>query len=323
MGNNFAEVTIRHSWLLAVFSIIPIVLGVALYDWLVQDGAWLPFFTLSSLLLPAYLLVFELPHIIASFLGFFDRGYIRFYARRFLIGLPLLLSAFGLLVWWNIEFAIMVYLSATMYHVMRQQTGVSLLLRVPRNRWWHWWSWSLVVASTVLFIVLVYPSVFPSDVLPALVYGSYAVVLFALICSVKLFLDTPTRVGKQYVVATACLVLAAIFLLSIQYVFLAVFVIRFVHDVTAFIFYIVHEMNRNREHVYNVLYRLLPLLPLSLVVLVPLVAITIGLTMRTMISDTYILFVIVMLLGFMHYYLESVMWKRDSLHRQHISIERA
>jgi hypothetical protein len=107
---------------------------------------------------------------------------------------------------------------------------------------------------------------------------------------------TTKTVAKKYIALITLMVLTSYVFILFGYVFLAFFLIRFVHDVTAFYFYIIHEMNRNSQSIKNVLYRHLPLLPISLVIIVPVLAITIGLTARSVLVNQQILFAILILL---------------------------
>jgi len=82
---------ISWRWLLAVYLIVPVLLLVVIIDRIWFSESLLPYMGLSSLLLPLYLLLFELPHIIASLLGFADREYRQQYARPLYLGLPAVL----------------------------------------------------------------------------------------------------------------------------------------------------------------------------------------------------------------------------------------
>lgn len=310
----------RRLWILSIFLVVPSVLLVWAWDMFFNNQGLLPFLGLASLFLPLYLLVFEMPHIIASFVGFADKEYIKHYRAHLLYGMPLLLVGFLCLLWVDFTTAVAVYLAATMYHVIRQQTGIGLLFEVPRNNWFHGWSWSLVLSVAAAYVVTVLPR-FVQDLeasqVTTFIMSTFALAIF---CGGVLMTKTKSRVGVWYIVLTMVLFATSYVMMWFGYVFLAIFVGRFVHDITAFLFYITHEMNRNSGQIKNVLYTFVPLLPLSLIVVVPLFAILLGLFLRESISNTQILFTVIMLLAFMHYYLESVMWKRNAPHRQFIRV---
>jgi hypothetical protein len=310
---------IHRSWILSTFLIVPLLVGIFVFDVWFQDQAWQKYFSLATLFLPLYLLIFELPHIIASVIGFFDREYLQSYRKTLFLWLPLIFMGLGFLIWYNFILAVLVYLVATMYHVIRQQTGIALMFTVPKGVWHAVWSWSLVIGGSLLFIE--YARNFYSlafgwpEYLIEVFFGISILAGFVLMRFVKVWS------GIMYICMTSAMVLASYFFMAFAYPFLAVFVVRFVHDVTAFLFYITHEMNRNEDSIHNYLYQYLPLVPISLIVLVPLLAVFIGLVLRESVPDATTLFTIVIFLSFAHYVLESVMWKRDAPHRQHIFIK--
>ncbi|MCA9354129.1 MAG: hypothetical protein KC877_01265 [Candidatus Kaiserbacteria bacterium] len=318
MENKNLAYPIQRKWILGVFIIIPLVLAVGLYDYFLNDQAWQPYFSLYSLLLPLYLLFFELPHILASFAGFADGEYARHYRKHLLIGLPVMLLLFGVFAWHYYLFAIGLYLAITIYHVIRQQTGIAHMFGVPKGRWHSVWSWSIVIGGALLFMQLVESRI--DQALAWLWPVGTSILAIGFIAGVGLIKETKSRLGVWYVVATLAMVLTSFLFVQLQYAFLAVLVVRFVHEVTAFMFYITHEMNRNAETIKNKLYKWLPLLPVSLVIVIPLFAIFGGAVVRNSISDPKILYMVVMSIALIHYYMESIMWKRDSLHRQYVQV---
>lgn len=319
-NTNEQQYPIRRTWILSILLIIPVLSAVWLWDMFLNDRGLLPYLGLTSLLLPLYLLFFEMPHIIASFVGFIDKEYLGHYRTHLLFGVPLLLAAFIGLLLVDFMTAVAVYLAVTMYHVVRQQTGIGLMFDVPKDRWFSWWSWSLTVSIAVMYVGIVLPKYvegLEASHLTFFIAGTFAL---AIVSGIGLMLGTKTKWGIWYILLTLVMVAASYSMLWFGYFFLAVFVGRFVHDVTAFLFYITHEMNRNNGRVRNVLYTIVPFLPLSLIIFVPLIAIVLGLLLREGIANQKILFTIVMLLAFTHYYPESVMWKRNSLHRQYVKV---
>jgi hypothetical protein len=126
--------------------------------------------------------------------------------------------------------------------------------------------------------------------------------------------------GRVYVLALPLMLIGSYYLLVIGYLFLSIFILRFVHDITAFIFYITHEVNRNREGVKNWLYKLVPFVPGALFVVVPAFGIGFGLVLREVFTSYEAIFIVSMVLAMTHYYLESIMWKRESLHRQYVKV---
>ncbi len=323
MNNIKVEQTfysIHRSWILGLFLIVPLVLLVWSWDMTFNDRGLLPSLGPASLFLPLYLLIFEMPHIFASFVGFMDKEYVAHYRTHLMVGIPLMLTGFFSLLWFDITTAVAVYLAVTMYHVMRQQTGIALMFGVPKNKWHERWAWSLVLSTAVMYVAIMLPR-FVEDINTSyLVFFIVATLIAALISGGFLARTTSSRWGISYIALTLLMVITSYTVLWFGYFFLAIFVARFIHDVTAFLFYITHEMNRNKDLVRNFLYQAIPLLPLSLILVVPLIAIFLGVFLRESISNTELLFALIMTFGFIHYYLESVMWKRGSPHREFVKV---
>jgi len=320
MANNLLPYKIDSRWLLRIYAIGLVLTAVVVADQVFFEKALLPYMGLTSLFLPLYLLFFEMPHIIASFLGFADREYIQRYKFSLSVVLPLLLLGVGFLMYLNFMAAVLLYLCATMYHVIKQQTGIALILGARKNTGHQVWSFLALWITTILYVILILPELLSfsvANVVNYVVLGSVAVFLLV---GTWIVHRTPKMVAKKYIALTTLMVLMSYVFILFGYIFLAFFLIRFVHDVTAFYFYIVHEMNRNSQSIKNVLYRHLPLLPISLIILVPGLAIVIGLTTRSVLVDQQVLFGVIIILGFAHYYLESIMWKRSTPHREHIAV---
>jgi hypothetical protein len=102
---------------------------------------------------------------------------------------------------------------------------------------------------------------------------------------------------------------------------LAIFIIRFIHDCSAFLFYITHDVNRNKVTRHNYIFRLLRANGYVLLFVTPALAIMLGLLLRTSITNQNAIYLLIIYLGVTHYYLESHMWKRESPHRQHIAVK--
>jgi hypothetical protein len=320
MSTEPSFMPIRRTFLLTVFAIVPLCLGLGLYDYYLRDGALLPYMGLTSLLLPLYLLFFELPHIISSYVGFFDREYVRFYARHLFLLLPLCLALFTGLLVWQFSAAVVLYLTLTMYHVMSQQTGIALMFGVKKTRLYHGWMWLTIIITTVMYLTLGVPHLV-GQVFVELAYQVTIVLLVLLgLISGLLAYQSETKSARFYIIMTWLMLVASYVLLVLGYFFLAIFMIRFIHDVMAFLFYITHEINRNQTTVKNWLYRVVPGVPKALYVVVPAFGVGVGLALRETVTSVEAIFIVSMFLALVHYYLESIMWKRDSLHRKYVKV---
>lgn len=311
---------LKRSWLLSVFLIIPAALLVVYVDQTYLESSLLPYMGLGSLFIPLYLLFFELPHILASFLGFFDREYAEHYRRHIIIALPVILTCTLILAWWQYYAVVLLYLVLTMYHVMKQQTGVSLILGAPKSTLFHVWSVLGVIGAAMLYVALFAPFLIPSTSAGIVAYG-VPVLLGCFVIVGMLFAYEARETGAwMYILGTVAMIASSFYLLTLAYVFLAIFVMRFAHDVIAFMFYLTHEYNRNHTVVKNMFYGFLPRRPVSILIAVPLFGILIGLALRASLPSVEALFTLTVLLGFAHYYFESFMWKRGSLHRAYVRV---
>lgn len=318
--HNEPEFAVRKTWIFSVFLIVPLVALFGGWDYFFNNQKLLPHLQFDSLFLPLYLLVFELPHVFASFLSFFQKEYITQYKKHLYLGIPLTLLLFLVLVGANFYLAITVYLIVTLFHVTRQLTGIAHFYGVPKNYWHGWWTWLLTAGLASMYIVM-QPGFVPAAYHELLLIIVQITILLSAACGLRLLFDTKQTFGRWYIILAILMSAVSYGMLVLGYAFLSVLIVRVIHDVTAFMFYINHEMNNNNKLVQNWLYKYVPCLPWSLIVIVPAIAIGLGLILRSSIENVQVLFAIVMTVSFIHYYLESVIWKRDSLHRKNIRIE--
>lgn len=315
-----AQFAIKKSWIFSIFLFIPLVGLFGAWDFYFNEQQLLPKLQYNSLFLPFYVLIFELPHVIASFFGFFQKEYIRHYRAHLLFGIPLLLLVFISLVGFSFYSAVLAYIVVTLFHVIRQQTGIAHFFGVPKNRWHWWWSWTLIVGLASIYLVM-QPSYLPEEYIAPLLLLIKVTLIVSAFLGVKLIFLTKNRFGAWYIFAAIAMSLVSYSMFVAGYIFLSVLVVRVIHDMTAFLFYINHEMNSNRIEIKNWLYKRLPLMPWSLIFFIPASAVGIGLLLRTSVTDVETLFAIVMTIAFIHYYIESIIWKRDGLHRSNISVQ--
>ncbi len=196
------------------------------------------------------------------------------------------------------------------------------MLAKIKGLWFQLWSAAMVISTALTWAIIATPQFFSRQEISLYSIGVFAGVTISLICGSIYFFKAKTKIGRQYILATTLMVLVAYFFVRSGYLFFAFFVIRFVHDMTAFTFYVVHDSNRNSPALNNSFYALFKKIKLPLLIIVPVVSIGIALLLRLGVGDTMIATAILATIGFVHYYLESIMWKRESLHRQHISFNK-
>lgn len=311
--------TIPKRFLLSVYLVLPALAAFFLWDMLLNNSGFLPYMGLNSMVLPLYLLFFELPHIIASFFGFVDKEYVRHYKKHLFVYLPLILAGTGVLMWWNFELGVTLYLVGTVWHGLKQQTGIALILGARPG--WHHTLWTVVpvVITSLAYVYYIVPDIYPNVLIPLInPIVLFGIVSLMFITAWKMWVSKPEV--RLYIVCVSCLFFFSYLFILTGYIFLAFFAVRFIHDVSAFAFYITHDRNRNRGERKNLIYRVLEVVPLPIVILTPVLAVGFAFLARTTADGIAIGYVVLVLMGMSHYYLESVMWKRDNLHRQQIKV---
>jgi hypothetical protein len=74
--------TIPRKIFLFAYLIVPLLVAVVLVDTYYLDAVLRPSFGIGALFIPAYIFIFDLPHIMASFIGFFDKEYVSYYKKH-------------------------------------------------------------------------------------------------------------------------------------------------------------------------------------------------------------------------------------------------
>lgn len=310
--------------LLLVYAVIPFVFFLIVIDQALLRGFIRDTIGITATNAPIYVLFLELPHIIGSFISYADSEYLQFYRKRLFIRLPLLLLLTLLVVHFNVIIGFAIYLVYTMYHAVKQQTGIAGIFVAPTTRAHMLWSYMAIVFGIVGNFYVFAPQVTEYIPIRSGLF-TFLAILFAclsLAYGVLLLRKKSTLLGLSYVLATSLMLIGSYTCVMAGYLFFAIFLIRFVHDTTAFIFYTVHDSNRNAEQAKNFLYKIIKPFRMPIVLITPALGIVIayvlqqnGLTYRESAAA-------VILLGFTHYYIESFMWKHDSIHRRQLRFVR-
>jgi hypothetical protein len=313
--------TIKRWWLLAVYAVIPLVLILVGVDILFLDQALQPYLTTHALKFPLIVLLFELPHIIASLVTFADKEYVQFYRRHLTRELPLKLVVFSILFYISIPAGVVAYVFYTMYHCARQQTGLALTMTRKKDIWHEVWTYVLVFGTFVGYMLI-----FAKTLLPRAyeTFGEIALVplsILVVLLTAFIVYRAPKGIARWYTFAVGAASMVSFLFLLLNYLFLAAFILRFIHDVTAFIVYIFHDRSRNQLNTHNALYRPLVRLGVPVLLATPLVAVIIAYMLRSELMSIKVGAVAIMLIGVMHYSLEGVMWKRQSIHRGQLRFE--
>ncbi|MFZ2727418.1 MAG: hypothetical protein WAX77_14280 [Methylococcaceae bacterium] len=333
------KLSISFRVLLSLYAIIPLCLGLywldsAFWHYALRDG--LPSNPKQFLL---FQILFGTPHIIASSILLVSNGdYLRLYQGK-LVWMSLALAVFfgvGSLFISYRAFYILVAMW-TVFHVLKQQLGVAQgVCRLPQKAFY------LLVTLSVTAGCFIYLAIFLKNGLDAeqtVWVRHIAASLCALLVVSAVFCQRYVSglLGKAFLWANVLLVVSSFYLYAQQYAFFAILMPRLVHDATAYIFYITHDVNKHAEKPQNALYRLasrchihnfliLPLLSFSLAfVLQAYGDAFFALISQSLFGATIPKVITVGLLGYlalMHYYTESFTWKGDSPYRRFIAFSK-
>lgn len=363
---------VKGSLLLSLYLIIPLCLALAAIDYLFLDynlRNWLPSNPATLLF---WAVIFNFPHIVSSVLTLADKEYLQFYKKKLIRGLvaftvlvitvetliPIVLPRSAAM---NLHYLFFLFVAIyTMHHVLSQQFGIGMMfMKVPRNKQFEAWRWLATLAST-----LMYMCVFGRSILRDYYFGDYSgveiaqaaagiFVILAVVQGAMLTKSSKSRLGTQYVYSNLAMILATYLFLFLDYQAFVIAIPRFVHDITAFIIYSVHDQNRNTEVKHNYFYRWLAFVPLSPILLCPVLAIVLANTVE---CGFYLLDVslgfyakgtgdciiqhyyapsstnglpftmqmglqVVFIVSLFHYYIESFVWRRESIHRHSVQFD--
>ncbi len=264
-----------------------------------------------------YSLIFGYPHIMASNLIFLDKEYLQFY-KSAIIERAIVASIIVFLVYkvsgMNGFYAF--FYAWTVVHVTKQQLGIGKMLNRSPSKIYDYWGWGY----TLVAILLSAGVGFYGNSLSIPRVQLLNVILFLTVAVVGvsgyLFYKIPKRSGRLYLIANLGLLFLTVYS---YYAKLPLFVIlapRIVHDVTAYMFYVAHDTNRNTPTAKNYIYKATsPYLPIWTVCVGLSLMIAYFITTR---PGNFAL-LIGLTLSIMHYITESITWRGGTLHRKYLS----
>lgn len=302
--------------LLAVYSTVPVLFLVVYIDSTVFAGALQKLLPTNPATLFFFAVLFNVPHHVASILTFFDRAYVQKYARPLLIGI--IVVALYAVVFVKYPFlALTLFVLYTEYHIISQQVGVTKFFgSLPASTLLLWKGTLLFLAFMAYTIVL--PQSEFSQALSFLhteqwVWFAYLLSLCATLLAVQ---TTSHRSQRGMIISVFVSVASVLVLFYAGYPLFALLISRVIHDVTAFIFYVTHDVNRNSSVTHNIVYTLMKTVQIPLILITPLVAVALGYFLQFSLTDTTFFLT---LLFVSHYIVEGFMWKKGSPHRAQIS----
>jgi hypothetical protein len=268
-----------------------------------------------------FILIFMVPHILASFFSFAEREYFDFYKSKLLRGaqiavvlglfIPALLSATVI--------PIIIFATYTMIHVFMQQSGISKSLMRNVTSSHRYWQYLGISIATMLYIYLLVPAAGFRDTIDnsflAMTLVTVVIIVYTIL-ALQVVKQSKTQLGKIYFIGSHIIPILGVFYVATGYPILALIVPRFIHDLTAYTYYITHDNNRFKQEQSNVIYKSTSRLRLPIFFANPLISIALAYAV-VQLNSTAVLSVLTCVF-FLHYYTESFIWKNDTLHRMQI-----
>jgi hypothetical protein len=284
-------------------------------------------------------ILFGTPHIIASNILLVSNGeYFRHFKPQIILMTVAIAVAYFLgnmiLPYRALYVAVA---SWTVFHVLKQQYGIAKgLCQLPD------WAYKMLLFISVMTGVVIYVGIFlrksftPDQL--ALV-KDWAIFGCVLLFSAGLYCQrfVVNEFGLWFYWANIFLVITSFYLFYQQYYFMAILVPRFVHDATAYIFYVTHDYNKHGRRPQNGLYRLAARCNVHVFVVLPLLSFAMAFLLQAYGDDlmamvTKYLFgkefykvITLGVLGYlalMHYYMEGLTWQKESPYRKYIAFSR-
>lgn len=253
--------------------------------------------------------VFTLPHIVTGFITFADKEYLISYKKLLFIAFAtayfglIIASIFGAYVFAAI------FTFFTVFHVVSQQTGITRLITPLPHSIYRNWRFSLIFFSFFLYLMLLNET--GSQIL--LISGSTIFGIISTFFFSRLFFLRNQLMPRIYICCTQLLAVSSLLMFFAGYPLFAILVPRIVHDVTAFIIYQNHDINRHKmkkNYIYSPLSKLM-----SPKVAGPFLGVTIGSLAMWMSTKSPDIQMLIMLMFLMHYFLESFIWRKSTPHR--------
>lgn len=304
--------------LLAVYLVIPLIVLVILLDHYLFGNVLRKILPHQPEQLLWYTLLFNGPHFFASFFTFADKEYLTYYKRKLMFGIPVIVGLAFLLPNYSLDITIIYLVLYTMYHNVSQQTGVTSIVMKYGGPIVTSWRYLNIFLGLYLYM-LVYPSPL-SALVRSYAHGVVPVLLFAsLILTYFITKKSQTKEGKYYAWGTALIGGVGTLAFTLGYPFFVATTLRIVHDLTAFIFYIVHDQNRNREVMHNLIYRYI--LPSTSLFIVGIPVLAVALTYIAQGGTNAMVIQAFAIIAVAHFYIEGFMWKNGTPHRREVTFQ--
>ena len=318
---------IRLSRLLLLYTILPVVWAMVYLDKALFDSSIYYALPFRPEVWVVWIYVFGMPHVFASMQTMMDREYLEFYGWRlagivlFFLALPATITTIT-----GPMALFIIFTAFIVYHTITQQFGLALAaLKTKPGALFFAWKWGAVGVGLVLYSML-YTLPFPialdyysdqrnlmvsmSQILLAISLGAGALLLWT---------NRSNRPGQIYIIANSAMIATEFLLFSYGYYAFMVIVGRFIHEFTAWPIYATHDHNRNLTSKPNFLYRAAGLTRIPVIGLSIILAFALGIAFTYSASVFSVIAPLIVSFSLIHYYTESFMWKRGSIHRRHLA----
>lgn len=285
----------------------------------------------------ALALIFGTPHIVASNLILFtNQDYLNHYKGQLLrisLGIAAFFVAFGLWLPYEVMFALIAGWTVT--HVVKQQLGIgNIVSRASGVTYWVWLTTG--IAAGVCYYLAIFLPRYLSDGTISLL-GALSALLAAITAGATAILwsQCTTVEGRRWIVANGATMVGSVLMFLAGYPLFAILIPRFLHDLTAFTFYVSHDRNRALSGHRSWLYRVVPNGKVWWLLGLPLIAIGLSAALEhggdTIVNgvldsafgvriDRPVSLGVVGFLALLHYAFESFTWKRSSPYQSFVNL---
>jgi hypothetical protein len=325
--------------LLGLYGIIPLCLLLQFLD----HGFWQDYLRSNLPSSPYHFVLFQIlfgtPHIIASnILLVSNPDYLKHYKRQITLMTVAIAVAYivgNMLLPYRLLYVVVA--TWTVYHVLKQQYGIARgVCQLPES------VFKLLLTLSVAAGVAIYISIFLRNSLTAdqVVWIKHVAALGCLLLVIAAFVYqhlVTTSFGLWFYWSNVFLVLTSFYLFLQQHYFMAILAPRFVHDATAYLFYVTHDYNKHNRQPQNFLYRFTARYDLHIFIVLPVISFLLAFLLQAYGDDLVNLithhllgkeFYKVITMGFlgylalMHYYMEGLTWQKDSPYRKFIAFSK-
>lgn len=324
---KIAPITVKLRHLLVLYAVIPIAWIVVGLDKWVWGSALLFSIPFRPEMWAVWTYLFGMPHVLASMHTLVDREYLTFYGWKLLwIAIFFLALPFVVADTFGDQAMFAIFMAFIVYHTIAQQFGIALAaMRQKPGVLFGVWKWGAVGMGMALY-AMIYSSPIPIaiDMLspyraPLTIIAGGLLSAFLVATVALLWRVRGNRIGMAHIGANAAMIATEFALFQQGYFAFVVILGRVIHEFTAWPIYATHDHNRNLAEPKNMLFKAFGFARIPPYVLSILLACALGFALTYSLELLSIAAPLLVSLSLIHYYSESFLWKRGSIHRRHLS----